>query len=74
MKLIGKQDVIRPGNRAELHYWAGKLGVSIRQLNEAIGATGSFNLTELKSHLRSKGRVLGWLSNLGRGGCACPAE
>jgi hypothetical protein len=66
MKLFGyKNIVLRLDNSLEVEYWAGRLGVTVRRLNEAIVDTGSTNVAELKDHLKKKGFIMspltGWL-------------
>jgi hypothetical protein len=56
MKFINhKQQLIHPEDGREIRELAYSWGISMRQLNEAIVDTGSFNKKQLKMHLKQKG-------------------
>ncbi len=42
---------INPADYSELKFWTSKLGISSRQLNDAIMETGSLNMNQVKRHL-----------------------
>jgi hypothetical protein len=50
-----KNRIIHPEHQEELSYWAGKWGISVRQLQLAIIDTGQVNVKFLKAYLRHKG-------------------
>ncbi|MFL5753370.1 MAG: hypothetical protein ACJ76F_08185 [Bacteroidia bacterium] len=50
-----KNRIIHPEHEHELSYWAGKWGISVRQLELAIIDTGQVNAKFLKDHLRDRG-------------------
>lgn len=50
MKTQDKQ--VHPEDKANVVYWSTKWGVSIRQLNDAILATGSLNAMRLREYLK----------------------
>lgn len=46
--------IIYPGETAQVNYWTRKWGISRADLHEAIMATGSLRVRELKDHLKRK--------------------
>jgi len=49
-----ENNIIYPGEAAELNYWTRKWGVSRMELHEAILQTGSLQVKEIKGHLKKK--------------------
>ena len=57
MRSFSKRQVIHPGDKTDLLYWAKKWGVNVRQINDAILETGSINLIDIKNVLKKKGEI-----------------
>jgi hypothetical protein len=47
-------NIIYPGETSQVAYWTKKLGITKAQLHEAIMATGSLRVQDIKDYLKKK--------------------
>jgi hypothetical protein len=51
----GQEDFVHPWDTRDMEQCAGRLGITTRQLNDAVLDTGSLRLKDIRSYLKQKG-------------------